>query len=577
VKELAKPEEIQALIAKSFESRLPQAIHDATGELVGRLVDAEVHRHLGPTILGQLAKSAEADGDKRAKLSQNIAQDPKGLLYDPFTALDQMGFRERPTAITFRTLNEMARRCTPIMAIVQTRLNQMAAFADPQPDEHGVGFKVVLKDRRAEMSAKLQKRADEISRWIVSCGHPELKIKRDRFGAFIRKSVYDSMVYDQFCAEIIQSKDGEYPAYWRALDASTIRISDTLDEVDYIDDSIQYVQVYDNTIIAEFTEEDLIFGVRNPRSDIRYSGYGQSELETLITIVTAMLWGVDYNAKFFTQGSVAKGLLNFKGAVPEKELIAFRRNWYSMITGVQNAFRTPVLNAEDVQWINMQQSNRDMEFSGWIDWLLKVSCAVYQIAPEEIGFQFGNTGQSSSMSEGSQESKLKYSRDKGLVPLAKFFVEQMNDKVVRHLDDRFKLEFAGINARDAEALIELQAKEVSSVKTVNEARKERGLQPLPKDQGDVILNPTWIQWAQAREQAAQQGAGGMGMGIPGSPNMDQGQLGDSEDGSQDDSEGNAGAADREVDQEPGAEDDGVQKSFGLSPQQARAMTILVDV
>lgn len=567
MQDLIKPEQIRAMMASAVESKLSQAVHDATGEAIERLVEAQIQTQLLPMLGGLGALSKAEQGPRGGQLAQTTAADPKGLLYDPFTALDQMGFRERPSAMTFRTLAEMARRVPPFSAYLQTRLNQMAAFCEPQPDEHSVGFKITLKDKRTDLAKPLQKRADELTRWIIQMGDPSLPIKRDKFGAWMRKSVWDSLVYDQFATEIVPRRDRRAPAYLRAIDAATVRISDTLDEVDLVDDSIQYVQVYDDTIIAEFTDEEMMFAVRNPRSDIRWSGYGVPELEMLISVVTALLWGIDYNAKFFSQGSVAKGLLNFKGAVPEKELIAFRRQWYSMITGVQNAWRTPVVNAEDVQWLNMQSSNRDMEFAAWIDWLLKVTCAVCQIAPEEIGFQFGNSGQSSTLSEGSQADKLAASKDKGLIPLAKFFAEQLNDKVVSKLDDRFKLEFAGVNARSAEALIELQTKEVKTVKTVDEVRKARGDDPLPDGLGEVILDATWLQWYQAKqaEKQQQQGAGDGYGAPPGTPQMDGSSPWQQDEQPQDEG------------QQPGDGDAGdeVQKSgYGLSPAQRRAIRVM---
>src|SRR3990172_6680646 len=248
------------MMATAIESKLSQAVHDAT-------VEAQIQQQLGPMLGGMLNK-AEPGAPRPGQLQQTTAADPKGLLYDPFTALDQMGFRERPSALTFRTLGEMARRGPPVFASLQTRLNQMAAFCEPQPDEHSVGFKFVLKDKRQDLSKKLQRRADELSRWMIGMGDPELTIKRDKFCAWMRKSMWDSLVYDQFTTEIVPRKDGNAPAYLRALDAATIRVSDTLDEVDYLDESIQYVQIYDDTIITEFTEPEMIFGIRNPRSEI---------------------------------------------------------------------------------------------------------------------------------------------------------------------------------------------------------------------------------------------------------------------------------------------------------------------
>ncbi len=475
-------------LAKAQEvGPLSLEVEDATAEAVQAMM-ASPPEHFS---IYDLAKArSESQGGSGAQLA-----DPKGLTYDPFTALDQLGFRERPNAMTFATLAEMARKTGPIAAIIQTRVNQMAAFAEPQRTEFDVGFKIELADRREELTEDLQKRAYEIERFVMRCGDPAIRRKRARFNKYIRTSTWDSLVYDQMTTEIIPTRKGT-PGYWRALDAATIRVADDLEQDEPSDDDIAYVQVYDDTIVAEFTESEMLFGVRNPRSDIRFFGYGTSELELLITIVTSLLWGIDYNSKFFTQGTVAKGLINFKGTVPEHQLQAFRRQWYAQLTGVGNAWRTPVTNSDEVQYINMQTSNRDMEFSEWINWLLKVACGVYQISPEEIGFQFGNTGQQGSMHEGNQEQKIKWSKDKGLVPLAKFMGEEISEAVIQPIDDRFVLRFVGVNQATATELVTRNKEEVSSFKTVDEVRAERGMEPMPDKKGEVILNPVWAQLQQ---------------------------------------------------------------------------------
>jgi HK97 family phage portal protein len=502
---LVDPKILHAQIRASFDSQLPQAIHDATGELVERIVESQVAHELAP-YAGDWLEKAQNSKPKLSQTVEGSPQAPRGLLYDPFTALDQMGYRERPSALTFRTLREMRLRCPPVAAVVQTRMNQMSAFAEPQADEHSMGFKIVLRDKHAAMTPELEREADAIEKWILRSGNPDIKIKRPRFNKLIRQMTDDTLTYDQMTTEIIPDRRG-LPSYWRALDASTIRISDDLDETDETDDSIQYVQIYDDTIIAEFTDEQLLFGVRNPRTDIRLAGYGTSELELLIIIVTSLLNGIAYNSKFFSQGSVAKGMINFKGAIPDKELAAFRRNWYAMITGVDNAWRTPIVNSDEVQWVNMHTSNRDMEFANWIDWLLKVTCSIFQIAPEEIGFQFGNSGGGSSLNEGNQEQKLKYSRDKGLVPLARFMADEIDREVIERLDDRFCLRFVGINAMSPGEAIELIAKEVKSIKTVNEARAERDMDPI--EGGDIILDSNFIQYLQGMQGGEDEGGDGL--------------------------------------------------------------------
>ncbi|MFO7970338.1 MAG: hypothetical protein R6U40_01155, partial [Desulfobacterales bacterium] len=137
---------------------------------------------------------------------------------------------------------------------------------------------------------------------------------RDNFETFLRKITWDSLVYDQMAFEVVENKKGE-PCEWYAVDAGTMRLADTastyLDES--LEDAVRFVQIYDGQVIAEFTQNELCFGVRNPRTDIRLFGYGVSELEMLIPTVTSLLWGFEYNQRFFSQGSTPKGVINFKG------------------------------------------------------------------------------------------------------------------------------------------------------------------------------------------------------------------------------------------------------------------------
>jgi hypothetical protein len=513
------PANLQRLIDQAAEAALPKAVTEATQEVVSMIVDAQIRENVIPQIMQGLVKQklappailAKADvaKDSGRKLDQKLATDgraamPKGITQDPYSMFDQLGFRERPTDLGMFTMRSMARGCPPVAAAVLTRLDQMAALCIPQKDEFSLGFDLDLADEEMEWTDQLKKRKKELTQWIVKCGNPDFKARRAKFPEFIKALVRDSFEMDQACAEIIPSRRGT-PAWWRNLDGATMRRPDDVDELSDDPDDIVGVQVYDDTVVAEFNDSELLWGIRNPRTDIRFSGYGYSEMEMLIVIVTALLNAVDFNASFFLQGTVAKGILNFKGAIPDREMEAFRRQWHAMITGIMNAWITPVTNSDEVQWIPMNNTPRDLEFAQFMDWLLKIVCAILRIAPEEIGFQFGNQGQTGALNEGSQEKKLEWSRDKGLVPLATSVGDWISDKIVTPLDERFVFRFKGINARTRESAIELHTKEVKSgVRTVNEVRKERGDEPVPW--GDAPADPVLFQAFQL--QQGQQGSGG---------------------------------------------------------------------
>ena len=873
---------------------------------------------------------------------------PKAMFYDPFALIDQMGYKERPSAITYYTLESMAMRDAVIAAIIQTRVNQLAAFAHKQRTPYDMGFRIKLRGSKRRPTRAEQKEIEKFENLVLNTGVVDEPGERDNFETFLRKTARDSLVLDQFCAEVIPNRRGK-PAAFIAVDASTIRLAEDWalqPDAKKLDDKVAYVQIYDGTVVSEFTRSEMIFGVRNPRTSIRQNGYGfclhpssrvqttegprriadlsgrdfsvliggvahrarafvtgerqvfrtrfadgreiltspdhnvrvfdetgalawrrvadlragdtvacditpvtggkqpapfkytpegnarslpweigepsaalwellgwlagdgnyrvrgrgdgprsaygrcfslfyakytdawgkhvdeepicdrhrmtleqlglpapkyarpdgvevkfnhegfgrwfercgggeqrvpeavfglpmesraaylrglfsadgmrskndhvslgctdpdlladaqrllwslgirsriwsgwanrdlgfglkpyrigrldvydtdlfdecvgfiqaykcpvvgaperqgtradvvcasfarrfalrvqdsvpledrrrirglleatprwgvtrrwirsrlpegaqefddlrwhhgmvasvedtgatiemldvevfssehafvvdgvivhNSELEMLITTITAHLWAEEYNRRFFSSGSSIKGVLNIKGFVPDEQLKAFRRAWYSMVSGVSNAFRTPILNGEDVQWISMHQNNKDMEFSNWVDYLIKVACSVFQISPDEVGFEIRGSGAGGGgpMFESNNESRLRASRDKGLRPLIRAFFGWMNQGIIWPLDPDFEIAAAGIDSKSEEQRMELATKAVHTYMTVDEIRADHDLPAMPDEKGDVVLDPTWLQFAQAKDMPPP------GEGPPGGP------------------------------------------------------------
>lgn len=447
-------------------------------------------------------------------------EDPKALYWDPFALVEQLGYKERPSAVTYGTLQAMVWKVPLVNAIIQTRINQISAFATPQRNRFETGFRVRLRDQEAKPTRQDKIFMKKMEDMLITTGNTEDPRGRDSFETFLRKITRDSLTYDQTCIEVVPGRDGR-PAEWYAVDAATVRLADTHRlHPDDNTDRIKTVQIYDQVVISEFTDKELAFGVRNPRSDIRSQGYGTSELEMLISTITHILWGLNYNANFFSQGSVAKGLLNLKGAIPEKQLRAFRRQWYQMVAGVENAWRTPIVNAEEIQWVNMQASNRDMEFSSWIDFLIKIACAVFQMDPIEVNFKYGSTGQRA-MFGAADRAKLVESKDKGLKPLLRHFSRLVDKYIIWPINPAFVLEFIGLESQTPKEVADLNTQRVRTIYTIDEIRAENDLSALPDGLGQVILDANWLAArkqamdAKAAEEAAQQAQAMTAMAGPG--------------------------------------------------------------
>lgn len=458
-----------------------------------------------------------------AGLAEPTDEKPRALFYDPYTVTDWAGWRERPSPLAYETLRQMSTANSIIAAVIQLRVDQVAQFARPQQSRFDRGFKIELRDRRDRkrvMTPAERQMATEIERMIETTGFllpDEKPADRDSFRDFLKKSVRDILIYDQWAFERVRDRVGRVSRF-HCLPAETIRPAAV--DIEHMSaeerrDHISHVQVYENSVIAEFGPDDIAWNIKNPRSDLRANAFGFSPVEQCINLVTAWLFGFQHNQNHFANGALIPGIINIKGPIPDRQLKSFRRMWYSMVTGPQNSFRTPILNAEDLQWISMSTTNRDMEFSAWMDWLTKLTCAVFGVDPVEVNFQYGNTGQASSLNTPDNEKRVVESKDKGLRPLVDFIADRLNLHLIWEMNPDFEIVFSGLDAKSEEEERDALVKESGAFITVDEARARVDLDPLPDGQGKVILNTVWQQHAGGGDGGGGGAGGGAGAGAGG--------------------------------------------------------------
>jgi intein/homing endonuclease len=392
----------------------------------------------------------------------------------------------------------------------------------------------------------------------------------------------DGVVSHNCNFEIVPRRNG-IPAEFIAVDAATVKVvSDRLEQRDYnfgnttSGDSTPYdygylsqangssknqrtrkttyprlVQVVNGQIKATFDEWEMAMGIRNPRTDILANGYGFSEIEMIVMTITAHMNAETYNRKFFSQGSSIKGVITFEGMVPQDQLEAFRRQWHQQVSGVSNAWKTPIMalgKDNKMNWQSLHSTNREMEWGKYMEYLIKCICGTYQIDPLEIGFDIashasgsGGGGGLGSLQKGYQLDRIIESKDKGLRPLLVFLSNILNEYIVWRIDPNFTLEFVGLNSRSEKDEVDLEKSKVETFKMIDEIRAENDLQPLPKPEdikgpGQILLNPQYIQaltaWNQLKGIQDPNSMGAPGMGAPGQggPGQDADSTATSSDG-----------------------------------------------
>lgn len=451
------------------------------------------------------------------------AADMKAWNENPLRLAEAANYKDKPSSLSYNILYQMSVKNSVVSAVLNTRINQVSTFTKPARfSTDGVGFQIRLRDPKAVPTSEQQEVITALELFLENCGFTDAS-DRDDFDTFIRKLVRDSLTYDQMCFEIIPDRKGK-PSEIVAVDAATIRAASEnytpeaswSVEAPKKGEEVKWVQVVDGSVVSWFTAKELAFGVRNPRTNINMQPYGFSELEMLIQQITSHLYAEEYNAKYFSQGGTTKGIINIKsdpnGIGNKEQLESFKRQWRAQVNGMSGAWKTPVLQVPNgIEYISVNQSNRDMEYSQWVNYLINIVCAVYQIDPAEVNFSNnGGAAAQSSVFESSQEQKLKNSKDKGLKPLLRFIESIINKFVVSKFSQEYVFVFTGLDEKSESEKADLDTKQVKTWRTINEIRKEHGEKPL--ENGDVILDPSYLNYIQQKEMASQGGGMGTTMG-----------------------------------------------------------------
>lgn len=248
---------------------------------------------------------------------------------------------------------------------------------------------------------------------------------------------------------------------------------------------------------------DALKYVHAPVDVLDHKSYGTEMMYDVEVFDDEHIFLANHMAVHNSAGSSAKGILNLKGDNFTPEMLeGFRRQWLAQVSGVESSWKTPVLQSEGLEYIDLNKTNQEMEFGKWMEYLLKVAAGVYLIDPQEIGFNMQGSTQHSPMFESSQEWKIKASRDRGLKPLLRFLAKMINTNIIDKIDDHFTLEFVGLDELSENEKHEMLVEQISSYMTLNEGRRTLGLNDLPG--GDIPMNPVY---QQALQLQAQQGMG----------------------------------------------------------------------
>jgi hypothetical protein len=442
----------------------------------------------------------------------------KGYLFSPerefYTGL---GYKSSLKSITYDLLRKMGH--VPIIhSVISTRIEQIENFMNFSNDFEREGWTIRKKLSRFDSYKKDynltdvdKKIIEKIAKFLEDGGTYNKWEMTDDLDIFIKKLVKDSLELDQACFEIERNRRGDLLGF-TCMDGGTMRLLESIDDksVERLKFDKQngfppiYAQVHNQQILKNhITKEpvvyypwELCFMTRNKSTYIRRNGYGKSELEILMEIITWLLWGMQYNGNFFKQGSNPKGFFTIDGGVDQDMLNEFRSAWRQTVSGVMNSHKIPVFEGDKINWVDMQHSNKDMEFQLWNEFLTLITCSVFKIDPSELGYNFRQ--QSQLFGQQGQKERLEHSKNKGLKPILKSVQKEVNKYIVSEMNDRFEFIWTGVSLEDESEMLENDVKKANAGFVSQEDMFEKYSHREFDSEKDTILNTVYQQAQQAK-------------------------------------------------------------------------------
>jgi Phage portal protein len=484
-----------------------------------------------PSVRGAYTSDALPDQPEDHDASKQIGR--KAIVDDPYfeNQTTQIHYKHRLSRLSNRMLKETSVRDWLVSSILQCRIDTLLRFSRPEHRRFEMGFRVVKKDHKAEYSKQDLEEIAAIEDFIYHCGRKEGTPADERmlFGEFLKLTVRDALTFGNIAVEKVKTRVGglhrfrPLPAesvyllnkrlskehianedkaakqtYGQPLSNNDPKREQQVNEADI--EYYKYVQMsYNMQPLAHFGDEDLIFKLFNPQNFADSNGYCYSPLELAIINITNHLNVENYNANFFTHGYAARGVLHLKGTVTQSQLMNFRRQFYNSISGTQNAWRTPIVaGLDEVQWVPMSASAREMEYINFNNHLMRIVCTQFQIDPLELGLDFLISGNGRAPAQqANNEYKIAYSRERGLYPILMFIEDFVNSELIPALDKelahKYKFIFTGYTDETPQTEIAQMQAEMTVWKSMNDLLIQSQKDKLDTPAADLPLNQAF--WA----------------------------------------------------------------------------------
>lgn len=232
-----------------------------------------------------------------------------------------------------------------------------------------------------------------------------------------------------------------------------------------------------------FSAEELLYCPKNVRPN---RAYGFSPVEQFLTHVTLSLRYQRFQLDFFTDGTVPEGVAEAPASWSPKQLQDFNAIWDRMLAGDSRALHKLRFVPAGFKFHQFKEHTFNSEFARW---LVGVTCAAFDLQPQELGFEpmHGGLG-----GRGFSEEQSIILKRKAIYPLQRWLLDEIINPIIWEEFGATDLQGTFIDEGSSrEQLQQMQARDLAirnGTMSIDEAVEEDGGEPPGIDRIFVVGN-----------------------------------------------------------------------------------------